>query len=372
MTRPPVRAMWTYPGAFQDAAQSQRTLAAAKAAGLNRLLLLVYSAGRAQYPSRVAPSRVADGSPDALSRFITRAHKEGLEVYAYLATLVGRTRDATGTILAAHPDWVMFDDRGRKLSDYTPSEMAADWLEAVWLDPGHPEVGDYLERLYSEVLERYDLDGVQLDFIRYPSTHAFSTGLYYPPNRTFGYNPAALAAYRIDGGSDPLELLRQRRRHVQEMGEAAYERACWQWDEWRRERITGIVRRVRQARDRLRPAARLSASVIPFPERAYLTFYQDWPGWLESGLVDEVYLMSYTIDGRLFSRQLRQAVEFAPQPARVIAGVGVYKNLADPDQLLRQMRFAQTHAGGWSLFSARNLLGDEELWEVVRTAGGSR
>ena len=363
--RAPVRAMWTYPGAFQDPAQEAATLKAAKAAKLNRLLVLIYSAGRAQYPSEVAPGRVADASPDGLARFIQTAHAEGIQVYGYLATMVGRTSSATGTILEKHPDWVMVDDRGKRLSDYSSSEMAQNWLEAVWLDPGHPEVRDYLVQLYSEALSRYELDGIQMDFIRYPSTYAFSTGLYYPPNRTFGYNPAALAAYRIDGGSDPLDLLRRREQRRRELGEAAYERACWKWDQWRRDRITEIVRRVAEARDRMRPETKLSASVIPFPERAYLTFYQDWPGWLESGLVDEVYLMTYTIDNTLFTRQVRQAVEFAPEPWRVIAGVGVYKNLTDTDELVRQMEFAETHAGGFSLFSSRNVVNEEQLWGTL-------
>ena len=364
-TAEPVRAVWAYSSDYQSATRRANLLKMARGARLSRILVNVYSAGRAHYPSRVAPTRVADSSPDALALFIDEAHRGGIEVHAYLATMVGMTGGREDTILAEHPDWAMHDDKGRSLLDYSPKEREQNWLEGVWLDPGHPEVQDYVERLYREVLSRYALDGVQMDFIRYPSTFAFSTGLYYPPNPTFGYHPAAIAAFKVAGGSDPLDLLNHRARHIREMGLPAYERACWQWDQWRRDQVTSMVRRVVYSRNLLRPEADVTASVIPFSDRAYLTFYQDWPGWLETGLVDGVYLMAYTIDETLLERVTRAAAEFAPERGRVIVGLGVYKNETEPEDLARQIELADRYAGGFSLFSSRNLVDRPALWEVI-------
>jgi uncharacterized lipoprotein YddW (UPF0748 family) len=364
-TPTPVRGMWVYSSDYRKPEAAAKLVAMAKRARLNRIIALVYSAGRAHYPSKVAPTKLKSATPDSLANLIDVAHLNNLEVHVYVASMVGRTGAKANTIIGLHPDWAMYDDRGRSLDSYSRSERNRDWIEAVWLDPGHPKVGDYIERLCAELLENYAVDGLSLDFIRYPSTNAFSTGLFYPPNRTFGYNPEALAQYKMSGGSDPLTLLRKRSAMMKKMGTAAYERACWQWDQWRRDQVTAIVRRVVAARDRLRPGAEISASVIPQPGRAYLTYYQDWPMWLETGLLDRVYPMAYTIDGVLLDRIAKEATAFAPDRYRVVLGLGIYKNAHDLDQMKKQMRYGMDNCGGFSLFSSHDLKKNEKIVEAA-------
>lgn len=43
-------------------------------------------------------------------------------------------------------------------------QLSGEWF----LDPGNPAVKDYLRALVGEVVSKYDVDGIHLDYVRYP------------------------------------------------------------------------------------------------------------------------------------------------------------------------------------------------------------
>ena len=73
----------------------------------------------------------------------------------------------------------------------------------------------------------------------------------------------------------------------------------------------------------------VSSAVIPSSERAYSSMFQDWPLWLEEGVVDYVVLMNYTLDNQLSKEIVRSALAHRQQ-GKVYAGLGLFmmsKNL---------------------------------------------
>ncbi len=98
------------------------------------------------------------GSYDPLEFAIQEAHKRGLEIHAWVNTMrvfAGNNisiKNNPAHISQRHPDWVY-----RKYDD-----------GSVWLNPGIPEVRNHLVNLINEIVQNYDIDGIQLDFIRYP------------------------------------------------------------------------------------------------------------------------------------------------------------------------------------------------------------
>ena len=97
------------------------------------------------------------GDYDPLEFAITEAHKRGLEIHAWVNT----NRVFSGSnvsiknnslhITQIHPEWVYEKANG-----------------SIWLNPGIPEVREHLVELINEIVQNYDVDGIQLDFIRYP------------------------------------------------------------------------------------------------------------------------------------------------------------------------------------------------------------
>ena len=49
-----------------------------------------------------------------------------------------------------------------------------------YLDPGNPGTADYLIRIAKEITSRYDIDGIHLDYIRYPEQ-----GEKFPDKETY-------------------------------------------------------------------------------------------------------------------------------------------------------------------------------------------
>lgn len=47
-------------------------------------------------------------------------------------------------------------------------DICVPYKNEYFLNPGHPATKEYLMRLVREVVDRYDIDGVHFDYLRYP------------------------------------------------------------------------------------------------------------------------------------------------------------------------------------------------------------
>jgi uncharacterized lipoprotein YddW (UPF0748 family) len=346
-----VRALWV--DAFHDGikspAQVRKLVAEARRANVNTLLVQVRRRGDLYYPGGPEPL-AADQPPgyDALRTLLEAAHNGSprLEVHAWFATYpIWGSRDTPpsdpnhplnrhGPAAMGDENWLMVRDDGESWTNY-----------GYWLDPGHPAVTNHIVQLATDLVNRYDVDGVHLDIVRY---------FEGARDRRWGYNAASVnrfnGEYGRSGQPDPNDPL---------------------WVQFRRDRVTDLVRGVRESALAVRPAVKISAAVIgswgggPRSDSdwsktsAYSYLFQDWRSWLEQGLLDQAYVMSYFR-------------EFEPTQAawldewlawsrsrgygrQVVAGLGVYLN--SPADSIRQVRRALAPAAdgarlaGVALFS---------------------
>jgi len=133
-----------------------------KEANFNTVYLQVRARGDLLYPSSAEPfAKSLTGklgkSPgyDPLKYFILQAHKRGIEIHAWwnVYKVYGK-----GTPENTIPKHVVLSKPG--LCKYYKNE----W----WMDPGNPKTNKYLMKLITEMVSRYDLDGINLDYMRYP------------------------------------------------------------------------------------------------------------------------------------------------------------------------------------------------------------
>ena len=104
-----------------------------------------------------------------------------------------------------------------------------------------------------------------------------------------------------------------------------------------------------------RPRAVLSAAVFPDATDAATRRFQDWAGWLKSGLLDAICPMAYTTDHAVFRTQIA-SVEQLSGHRPVWAGIGAYQ--LSPSATIENIRTArQLGAEGIVLFSYDNLTG---------------
>ncbi|MCP4036237.1 MAG: family 10 glycosylhydrolase [bacterium] len=356
----------------------------AQALGASDLFVQVFRGGRAWFRSEQADATPwreileAQGE-DPLSLLITRAHSAGLRVHAWVNVLsLSRNREAP--ILAELGRAAVHVDRkGRSILDYPASldlpQPDAQWYRAgtpgIYLDPAAPGVSDKLVAIFEELVRNYPaLDGLHLDYIRHPGVLPFVPGSRFGVGLDYGYGEASRLRFRRETGvpgpywneedPDPSKLRNANR-----------------WDAWRREKVTELVARIGRSTSALQPELRLSAAVIAYVDRAYLSLAQDWRRWVEDGLVDFAVPMIYSKDDRLFRYQV-EAFAGGEHASRIWAGVGVWLFESDPVRARRQVEIARSvDLGGDALFSydalfqaraqAADSSGQDHLFTVLAT-----
>ncbi len=161
-----------------------------KALGMNAIILQVRSASDAIYPSGLAPwSRYLTGTQgaapdpfyDPLEYYIEACHLRGLEFHAWFNPYrvkqnLEEELDA-GHVLHQHPEW------------------GWEYNNRLYMDPGNPEVRDYLKQVVLEVVNRYDIDAVHFDDYFYPYP---IVGMQLPDSLSFSRYAGHFKSEEID------------------------------------------------------------------------------------------------------------------------------------------------------------------------------
>ena len=218
---------------------------------LNTIYLQVYFNGTALYKSRTEPmsyfiTGVMDDSLayDPLKYAIEECHSRGIEIHAWINTIQcfngmeSFIKDHPKHIIKRHPEWVR--------------EKFLDGRNTYWLDPGLPEVQKFIINLSAEIMSNYDIDGLQLDFLRYPSADFNDTESY----KLYAYGQSR--------------------------------------DDWRRENLTKIVAGIRKKIDSMNKKIRFGITPIGIYKnisgarglQGYTDVYQDTFDWLKKKLID--------------------------------------------------------------------------------------
>lgn len=265
-------------------------LDALQALGVNTIYPNVYFDSRAIYPSDVAGQSPAfyAWTEDPLQVLIEEAHARGMEVHAwYVMFAASHGAESLPSFLLRRVDWLARDRDNGIFGE----------AGIIWYDPAHPAVQEFLLNLLREGMERYPLDGIHLDYIRYDSV------LKYGPATVEGFRTATgLDAKALPAGSSEAQAFRQYTQNV----------------------ITEFVAKVKALRDEVRPQAYLSAAVAAPYSWAINTRSQDWPEWARRGLIDYLVPMVYTADTAEFVSILDETLRLIGGHVPVEVGIASY------------------------------------------------
>lgn len=294
------------------------TLDCLRSAGVNTVLLQTRVRATTIYPSDLEPwDGCLTGTPgrhpgyDALQFCIDECHKRGMELHAWVVTIPVGKWNALGC---------------RELRKKYPRLIRRIGDEG-YLDPEQPETSRYLARICREIVSRYDVDGIHLDYIRYPETWRLKTSR------------------------------QQGRSH-----------------------ITRIVRAVSEAVKAGKPWVKMSCSPIGKHDdllryrsggwNARTAVCQDAQQWLRDGLMDELFPMMYFRDNQFFPF----AIDWQEQAAGriVVPGLGIY--FLDPREgrwqlsdVVRQLYVTRQIGVGHCYFRSKFLTDDVKgLCQFVR------
>lgn len=327
-----VRAVWVVRTTLTHPDSVRAMVRRVDDAGFNTIIVQVRGRGDALYDSRWEPAATSlarrSGSFDPLALAISEAHARGIEVHAWLNThLIGDMTslpDDPIHVIRARPDLLAVPrELARDLFTMDPADPGylaslqrysrehQDVIEGLYSSPSQPEIQEHIYSVWMDIAERYEVDGIHFDYVRYP-------------NPEYDYSRAALERFRawVVPRLSPARVRELDRAYARDP--LVYADALPSpWGQFRRAQITELVERIYHGVKKRRPEITVSAAVFANADDAYRSRFQDWRGWLREGIVDVVAPMAYTPDNELFRDLIRTAVETGGSD-RVWAGIGIY------------------------------------------------
>ena len=379
-----VRALWVLRTSLSSPSAIQQLVQSARDNGFNTLLVQVRGRGDAYFQSTLEP-RAADLSKqpesfDPLASVIGAARLAGLQVHAWVnVNLVSSAVDLPGArehVIHRHPEWLMIPrELAQDLASVDPESPAyvgklARWtrsqstaVEGLYSSPLVPAAVDHTTAVVRDLTKRYPIDGIHLDYIRYPS-------------QRFDYGRAALRAFTASIRPKLTAALRRDLDSLERDDLFAYADAfAAEWRQFRVDRLTAFVRRLRDVVKEERPDAIVTVATAPDLQEARDHRLQDWGAWLQGGLVDAVCPMAYTPEAGRFADHITAARQAAGERP-VWAGIGAYR--LTPEQTIENIQAARKlGASGIVLFSYDSMIDPRQsasdyLGIVSRAAFGRR
>ncbi|CAN5133958.1 hypothetical protein BH11ACT1_BH11ACT1_08580 [soil metagenome] len=261
------RAVWHRPSE-DTPADVENTVAAMAGAGFNQLYLESFWGGRTIYPSNLAEQNSHFVGWDPLAAYVDACKRHGISLHLWMHTFYVGTADGDGSgsgnpVAQQHPDWLVVDKAGRDTSVTEPGYY--------FIDPAVTAARTWLLDLFSQAVTRYDVAGLQLDYIRYPKQGADDT--------TTSYNAVSRAAFKETHGVDPASLT---------PSDPEYK----VWQDWETTQVTSFVKDVRAKV----PTSTILSSALETADNAadVANFHQDFATWVTDGLLQTVAPEVYT------------------------------------------------------------------------------
>lgn len=319
-----IKGVWDHSGTGLFPGDWAKTCSLLSAGGINAVFPNFASAGVAHYQSSVlSGSSLFYKHGDQVEQCVAAAERYGNAVHA----------------------WVVCWNPGGSAREFTADlrknnrlQTGYDGKSVGWLCPAHPANRKLMLDVIRELASKQGLSGIHLDYMRFPSTRScVCSSCRAAFEKWRGRKVANWPADVVEGGEQE------------------------RFKKWRCELLTAFVAEARNMIKNINPDMKLSAAVY-MEENNARNLGQDWPGWLEKGLVDFVTPMNYTESRAEFSTLLERQKQLTGRRGVIVPGIGVTasESTLSPEQVVEQIRLVE-EAGmnGFILFDLNRTLQNE-------------
>jgi uncharacterized lipoprotein YddW (UPF0748 family) len=320
----------------------KRQFARMRESGIDAILPEIYDGQLAYFASNHLPV-----GGDWLERLLPIAKAEGLEVHGWMWSMPCNIE----SVRTSHPEWFAVNRNGESAAD-KPAYVGY----YKFLCPSHQGVHEFLASTVRELCGYAELDGVHLDYIRYPDVilpealqpkYGLTQDREYP-EFDYCYCELCRRDFQELAGVDPMTL----------PDPPADER----WRQFRYDRITQLVNST------LIPIARaqkkaITAAVFPGWDRVR----QQWPAWDLDAVLPMLYHTLYREGVDWIRAETRKGVQALHGRAPLYSGLLVFR--LDDEELTEAIEAGlEGGANGIVLFEGGSM--SEEMWRAFRKAVG--
>jgi uncharacterized lipoprotein YddW (UPF0748 family) len=288
------RGMWIVRHDIRSPASIDSIITIAVQYGFSDLFVQIRGRGDAYYNSAYEPrAEELDGDFDPLAYIISRKGNNHFRIHAWINVFYLWSGDSLPKskehLLNRMPEWTA-----------CPADVSLNGslvlrrgdAEGLFSSPLLPQVQNHILKIVDDILSKYDIDGIHLDYIRFPG-------------QEFDFHPWIRHQFQRTYILDPLELKNNKEDFVRKYGSIGYELYYDRWGKFLRDGLSDFVRKLsRKARNR-NPHVIISAAVKADLSIAHLNYFQEWDRWLKEGWIDWAIPMNYTADNVTFITRIR-------------------------------------------------------------------
>ncbi len=326
-------ALWVVRYAVTTKSDVDRILSTAIELNISDIFFQIRALGHTYYNSQWEPKAASvEDDFDPLEYVIKKSNHSGMRIHAWVNMFYVWAGDQfpenKNHILNKHSDYVLRDG---DFPDY--KSLRRQGHEGFFLDPKVAAVQDDLLNILREISEYYDLDGIHLDYYRYPSL-------------AYSFTPASRTMYMMEDIYDPWIIYQSAQTYTEQRG---YEVFLYADREYRKSltgTLSNYLKVISKTIKNIQPDLELSVAVKPDPVIAKHRYFQDWLSWLRNDICDFIVIMNYRTDWQEFNSVLKQLND-RNLKEKIIVGISTYNQ--DVEAVLK--RLEATRDGGFAGFS---------------------
>lgn len=317
----------------------RQTMKRMKAAGID----FIHCSGKGNvvyWDSRIAPRElIADAT--YMEKVVQCAHEEGLKVYPVFCVATEGGEGGPNALLTRNPSWAFFYDGARR----------------GYIDPGNAEARRYEASLAAELVSKYNVDGLSLDYARCPNHVGYTDS-----GRAEFLEKHNVDLAKIAGGSSETLDSEGGKKAAASAVASARRNPIWpEWRKWKTEQVNSLVRELGTAVRKAKPGLPISSYVWGY--RTYTNnseVCQDWMTWIKEGTLDWINPSGYRYDDESFRQTARQNREHVLKGFPFYITIGVktsHGELKDAAEVRKQMNMARESGADGLIFFT---------WEALR------
>jgi len=278
----PIRGYWVARTQLESPEAIRRALTAVQAGAFNAVFVPL-------------PLSAADPLPgfDGAREFIKDARERGIRVHAWIdvnrVSLGDEIPSSSNHLVYQHPEWLMvpralapemlaLDPRGPaylgRLSRWTRTNRTR--VDGLYLSPLDPDAVSYVAAAVGATVQRYSVDAVYLDAVRFPGND-------------FDYSRHALDLFRGVARARLTIADRARVDEIEAVDPFGYPSELPdEWNAFRQGRLTALLSKLRASIKVSNPRLTVTANIAVDDATAREQQFQDWRVWIAERLIDGI------------------------------------------------------------------------------------
>lgn len=312
-----------------------------KRVGIDTVFLETYYHGMTIFPSETLKSyglpqqRPEFSNTDVLQSWIEQAHKRNMKVHVWFQTFYLGNEAVSpipNLVKKKYPEWLNRQYWCAIAAEAQPSK--AEHL-GYFLDPANPQVQEFLMKLLTEITCNYDIDGLNIDYIRYPVCSPQNSCEFL--STSWGYTKFALDEFQKCYGISPLAIVPNNPNWCK-------------WENYRKDKVTCFVEKLCELK-KIRPNMTLSAVIFPDRTQSAVIKMQDWAKWGQRGYLDAFTPLFLSSNIDFTEKYLRDMMAVKGPNVKVYAGLFDPFTKTEPTNLPQEIKvLRELNANGIVIF----------------------